>query len=95
MELIVIYDVATTDEDGARRLRQVAKVCEQYGVRVQKSVFECRITESSHERLIAGLLEVIDSETDRLTIYEIPGTLRAIRTEFGRDSTKVDGPWIF
>ncbi|MGH3693756.1 MAG: CRISPR-associated endonuclease Cas2 [Pseudonocardiaceae bacterium] len=40
MELPVTYDVDTTTRDGQRRLRRVAKACEGYGYRVQKSFFE-------------------------------------------------------
>jgi CRISPR-associated protein Cas2 len=40
MELLITYDVDTTTPAGTRRLRHVAKTCEGYGHRVQKSVFE-------------------------------------------------------
>ncbi|MBI3966168.1 MAG: CRISPR-associated endonuclease Cas2, partial [Chloroflexi bacterium] len=43
MEVLVTYDVATESVEGQRRLRRVAKVCEAYGQRVQKSVFECLV----------------------------------------------------
>ena len=39
MYVLVTYDVATSDIGGDRRLRRVAKVCMQYGQRVQNSVF--------------------------------------------------------
>jgi len=42
MLIIVSYDVATSTEDGEKRLRHVAKICQKYGQRVQNSVFECR-----------------------------------------------------
>jgi CRISPR-associated protein Cas2 len=94
MELIVIYDISTVDDKGRQRLLRVAKVCEQYGVRVQKSVFECRITESSHERLIADLTQIIDPTQDSITIHEVPGSLRAIRNEYGKTVISINGPWI-
>lgn len=40
MQLLLTYDVSTIDPEGRRRLRQMAKLCEGYGHRVQKSVFE-------------------------------------------------------
>ena len=43
MMILVTYDVNTTELDGVRRLRQVAKVCIDYGQRVQNSVFECSV----------------------------------------------------
>ena len=41
MLVLVTYDVNTETADGRRRLRKVAKVCVDYGQRVQNSVFEC------------------------------------------------------
>lgn len=39
--VLVTYDVNTEQEAGKKRLRRVAKVCVNYGQRVQNSVFEC------------------------------------------------------
>ena len=44
MYLLVTYDVNTASPDGAKRLRQVAKICQNYGQRVQNSVFECLVS---------------------------------------------------
>jgi len=71
MELLVTYDVATETEDGARRLRRVAQACKSFGQRVQKSVFECSVTEMDRERLLARLLEIIDNDCDSLRIYRL------------------------
>src|SRR5439155_15213906 len=43
MLILVTYDVSTVEKAGQRRLRRVARACEDYGVRVQKSVFECQV----------------------------------------------------
>lgn len=94
MELIVIYDISTPDEGGHRRLARVAKVCERFGIRVQKSVFECRITDSGYERFVSSLREVIDEAVDSVTIYQIPGGIGATRVELGRIVQTVDSPWI-
>ena len=45
MYILVTYDVDTTDKEGQKRLRKVAKACLDYGQRVQNSVFECEVTE--------------------------------------------------
>ena len=37
---LVSYDVSTTDNKGKTRLRKVSKECQNYGQRVQNSVFE-------------------------------------------------------
>jgi len=47
IEVLVAYDVSTDTSDGRTRLRRVAKICEGYGQRVQKSVFECLVTGES------------------------------------------------
>lgn len=45
MYILITYDVDTTSKEGARRLRNVARACINYGQRVQNSVFECEISE--------------------------------------------------
>lgn len=49
MFCLVTYDVATAGADGRKRLRQVANICENYGVRVQHSVFECTLRPAQFE----------------------------------------------
>ena len=66
MYVLVTYDVATSDEGGARRLRRVAKLCTQYGQRVQMSVFECLIDPGQYEVLKRELGRVIDADRDSL-----------------------------
>ena len=56
MLIIVTYDVSTETTAGRKRLRRVAKVCESIGQRVQKSVFECRVTLMQYEELERRLL---------------------------------------
>lgn len=66
MLMVVAYDIT----DG-RRLRQVAKHCEDYGIRVQYSVFECRLEAGYFEEFWSGLMDLIDLEKDRLVAYRI------------------------
>ena len=46
MYILVAYDVNTTEKEGQRRLRKVARACLDYGQRVQNSVFECEVTDA-------------------------------------------------
>jgi len=46
MLVVVAYDVNTETKEGRRRLRRVARACQDFGQRVQKSVFECFGAES-------------------------------------------------
>lgn len=41
MLVLISYDVSTMDKAGRARLRKVARMCRNYGQRVQLSVFEC------------------------------------------------------
>jgi CRISPR-associated protein Cas2 len=72
MDLLVTYDVETVTSEGQRRLRKVAKICEAYGHRVQKSVFEVVCRETDKVRLVAALHEVIDPTQDSIRIYRLP-----------------------
>ena len=71
MEYLVTYDVTTLDRDGQRRLRKVANVCEAFGYRVQKSVFEVFIHPRDLPLLIADLSEAIDDADDSIRIYQL------------------------
>ena len=71
MEVLVSYDVNTESPEGARRLRRVAKTCEGYGHRVQKSVFECIVSPADYLRLIADLAEATDPILDSVLVYRL------------------------
>lgn len=69
MMVLITYDVSTEAEGGQKRLRRVAKKCEDYGQRVQKSVFECIIDPARLKILQAALKELIDPKVDSLRYY--------------------------
>jgi len=85
MELLVTYDVTTETKAGKRRLRRVAKCCEAYGQRVQKSVFECTLDAGDLERLKRELLKEIDESEDTLRIYRLREPRERYLQVFGRD----------
>ena len=68
MMVVVSYDVAK-DDNGARRLRRVAKTCENYGQRVQYSVFECLVDPSQFTVLKHRLKSIIIQELDSIRFY--------------------------
>lgn len=72
MDVLVTYDVATETADGRRRLRKVAEACLGFGQRVQKSVFECSLSEMQLEQLRHRLLAIVDEREDSLRIYRLP-----------------------
>ena len=69
MLILVTYDVSTIEKAGQRRLRRVAQACEDYGVRVQKSVFECQVGQAEWVVLRNRLLQEIKAEEDSLRFY--------------------------
>ncbi|NLE26447.1 MAG: CRISPR-associated endonuclease Cas2 [Clostridiaceae bacterium] len=69
MMILITYDVNTADEEGRKRLRNVAKICENYGQRVQNSVFECVVDPSMFIDLKMDLNNVIDQSVDNLRFY--------------------------
>ena len=69
MLVVVAYDVRTEDKAGRRRLRRVAKLCQNFGQRVQFSVFECLVDPAQWANLKAKLLAEIDPKADSLRFY--------------------------
>ena len=67
--VLVSYDVRTSDPGGAKRLRRVARVCQNHGQRVQFSVFECLVDPAQWVSLRAQLISEIDEEADSLRFY--------------------------
>ncbi|WP_334133414.1 CRISPR-associated endonuclease Cas2 [Paramuribaculum intestinale] len=51
MNILIVYDVNTSTPEGRKRLRNVAKCCQNYGQRVQNSVFECQLEYHSYPML--------------------------------------------
>ncbi len=69
MLILITYDVATVEAVGRRRLRRVAQACEDYGVRVQKSVFECQVGQKEWVVLRDRLVKEIKVDEDSLRFY--------------------------
>ena len=63
---LVAYDITSP-----KRLSRVARTCEDYGVRVQYSIFECRLEEKEFKEFWLRLLSEIDATEDRLVAYKI------------------------
>ena len=69
MMVIISYDVSTSDTGGKKRLRKVAKACQDHAQRVQNSVFEADLDYSAFLKLKSHLLEIIDNDKDSLRFY--------------------------
>ncbi len=69
MLILVTYDVSTITPDGRKRLNRVAKACKDYGIRAQKSIFECEIDPAQWVVLKSKLLGIINESEDSLRFY--------------------------
>ena len=71
MLMLVSYDVSTVTTAGKNRLRRIAKTCQNWGIRVQNSVFECNVNPAQWIQLKAELERIFDPETDSLRYYNL------------------------
>ena len=69
MMVLVTYDVNTKNKEGRSRLRRVAKVCENFGQRVQNSVFECLLSPAEWVAVRSRLQKAADLNEDSLRFY--------------------------
>jgi CRISPR-associated protein Cas2 len=95
MMVLITYDVCTESETGKRRLRRVAKACEDYGQRVQNSVFECLLEPAQFEFLRKRLLEEVDLDQDSLRFYFLGKNWKRRVEHLGaKESYDPEGPLI-
>lgn len=96
MLILVTYDVATSTDGGAKRLRKVAKICQNYGQRVQNSVFECIVDATQFEILKNELTAVIDAQTDSLRFYRLGKNYeKKVKHVGAKPSIDLEGTLIF
>lgn len=95
MLVLITYDVNTETAAGQKRLRKVAKQCENYGRRVQNSVFECIVDQAQSVMLKAMLADTIDEEVDSLRFYYLGNKYETKVDHIGVDrGNAVDQPLI-
>lgn len=87
MQVLITYDVETVSSDGKRRLRQVAKVCLDYGQRVQNSVFELNIYPADLVLIKNKLEKIIDPKKDSIKIYNLGKNWERRVETLGRDDS--------
>ena len=87
MLILITYDVNTTDADGRRRLRNVAKKCVAHGQRVQNSVFECLLDAAQYRRLRTELEQLIDLNRDSLRFYTLGNNYQSKVEHVGAKAT--------
>lgn len=96
MFVLITYDVNTEDAAGKRRLRRVAKICVNYGVRVQNSVFECVAEPAKILELKSKLTKEIDPKRDSLRFYDLGNRAKPKVEHIGtKETIDVEQPLIF
>lgn len=94
MLVLISYDVSIENK-GQRRLRRVAKACQNYGQRVQYSVFECVIDPAQWTVLKQTLIDEIDPELDSLRFYFLGSNWKRRVEHIGaKKSVDFDDPLI-
>jgi CRISPR-associated protein Cas2 len=93
--VLVTYDVKTSETGGARRLRRIAKACQDYGQRVQFSVFEIEVEPAQWVSLKARLECIMNPDVDSLRYYFL-GANWARRVEHvgAKPAADLNGPLI-
>ncbi|MBK1636453.1 CRISPR-associated endonuclease Cas2 [Rhodovulum adriaticum] len=95
MLVLVTYDVNTLEEGGKKRLRRVAKACEDFGQRVQFSVFEIEVDPAQWARLKARLEGIIHPQHDSLRYYYLGSNWkRKVEHVGAKPALDLNGPLI-
>lgn len=96
MLMLITYDVRTEDTAGRRRLRRIARACQDFGQRVQFSVFECEVEPAQWVALRARLVGEIDPTVDSLRFYHLgANAARRIEHVGAKPAQDFDAPLIF
>lgn len=95
MMVLVSYDIRTWDKAGERRLRRVAKACQNVGQRVQLSVFEIEVEPANWVLVRQSLCDLIDPTTDSLRFYFLGKNWRGKVEHVGaKQPMDLDGPLV-
>jgi CRISPR-associated protein Cas2 len=96
MLVLITYDVSTLSKTGQKRLRKVSKVCQNYGQRVQNSVFECIVDSTQFTSLKLELIGIIDVDQDSLRFYKLGNNYKNKVEHIGiKESIDLESPLIF
>ncbi|MCL2659034.1 MAG: CRISPR-associated endonuclease Cas2 [Acidobacteriaceae bacterium] len=95
MLVLVSYDVSTSTAAGRRRLRRVARLCQNRGQRVQNSVFECLVDAAQWVVFRAALIAEANASEDSLRFYFLGNNWKGRVEHVGaKPSYDPEGPLI-
>lgn len=96
MFVLVSYDVNTQDAEGRKRLRNIARICQNWGQRVQFSVFECIVDPAEWAGLRNRLVGMMNQEKDSLRFYFLGANWKRRVEHVGAKPTlDQEGPLVF
>lgn len=84
MLVLISYDVSTVDKNGRRRLAKVARICCNYGQRVQNSVFECDFDPAMLIKVKQELLTIIKPNEDSIRFYNLGNNYNKHIEQYGK-----------
>lgn len=84
MLVLISYDVSTVEKSGRKRLSRVAKICCNYGQRVQNSVFECDLDSALLVKVKQELLKVVNMDEDSIRFYNLGNKYNSRIEQYGR-----------
>lgn len=95
MFVLITYDINTTTKEGKKRLRDVAKIYQNYGQRVQNSVFECKVDEGQFRLIKHNLEKIINHKKDSLRFYRLGKNYKKTVEQMGyNDVYDIEEPLI-
>ena len=96
MLVLVSYDVNTQNAEGRRRLRNIARICQNWGQRVPFSVFECIVDPAEWAGLRNRLVTTMNLEKDSLRFYYLGANWKRRVDHVGAKPTRdQEGPLVF
>jgi len=82
--LLVTYDIADS-----RRLQRIARLMARYGIRVQKSVFECNLTPARLNELRRNIDQTLVRDEDQIRFYRVPDQVIRNQEVVGRSGERM------
>jgi len=83
---MICYDITN-----AKRLGKTAKILKNYGIRIQKSFFQCETSKDMLNKLLKDLLATIDVSKDKLYVYPLCNIcLKNVKFDGTGDMAKIE-----
>ena len=90
MLFVIVYDISTAEAGGHKRLRKVARLCRDWGISVQDSVYECELDASQYRSLKEKLGGLIQPDRDSIRFYLLGNRFQRRIETLGRERVQWD-----